>query len=41
MRRFFWHLCLYLGLILVFVLQSQSTTGEGGPIKVEFQYQQF
>ncbi|ADP13990.1 hypothetical protein AXYL_00632 [Achromobacter xylosoxidans A8] len=40
-RRFFWHLCLYIGLILVFVLQAQPTTGSGGPIKVEFQYQQF
>ena len=40
-RRFFWHLCLYLGVILVFVLQAQPTTGSGGPIKVEFQYQQF
>jgi len=25
----------------VFVLQAQPTTGSGGPIKVEFQYQQF
>lgn len=40
-RRFLWHLCLYLGVILVFVLQAQPTTGSGGPIKVEFQYQQF
>lgn len=40
-RRFFWHLCLYIGVILVFVLQAQPTTGSGGPIKVEFQYQQF
>ncbi|SSW71750.1 hypothetical protein AVE30378_04704 [Achromobacter veterisilvae] len=40
-RRFFWHLCLYVGVILVFVLQAQPTTGSGGPIKVEFQYQQF
>ncbi|MGY6268480.1 hypothetical protein ACXIUT_02225 [Achromobacter denitrificans] len=40
-RRFLWHLCLYIGLILVFVLQAQPTTGSGGPIKVEFQYQQF
>ena len=40
-RRFFWHLCLYVGVILVFVLQAQPTTGRGGPIKVEFQYQQF
>lgn len=40
-RRFFWHLCLYVGVILVFVLQAQPTTGGGGPIKVEFQYQQF
>ncbi|WP_241068414.1 hypothetical protein [Achromobacter insuavis] len=39
-RRFFWHLCLYIGVILVFVLQAQPTTGSG-PIKVEFQYQQF
>ena len=39
--RFFWHLCLYVGVILVFVLQAQPTTGSGGPIKVEFQYQQF
>ncbi|MPT29092.1 MAG: hypothetical protein E2602_19810 [Achromobacter sp.] len=40
-RRFLWHLCLYVGVILVFVLQAQPTTGGGGPIKVEFQYQQF
>lgn len=40
-RRFLWHLCLYIGVILVFVLQAQPTTGSGGPIKVEFQYQQF
>ena len=40
-RRFFWHLCLNIGVILVFVLQAQPTTGSGGPIKVEFQYQQF
>ena len=40
-RRFFWHLCLYIGVILVFVLQAQPTTGSVGPIKVEFQYQQF
>jgi len=40
-RRFLWHLCLYIGVILVFVLQAQPTTGGGGPIKVEFQYQQF
>lgn len=40
-RRFFWLLCLYIGVILVFVLQAQPTTGSGGPIKVEFQYQQF
>ncbi len=40
-RRFLWHLCLYVGVIMVFVLQAQPTTGGGGPIKVEFQYQQF
>jgi hypothetical protein len=40
-RRFLWHLCLYIGVILVFVLQAQPTTGSGGPIKVDFQYQQF
>jgi len=40
-RRFLWHLCLYIGVILVFVLQAQPTTGGGGPIRVEFQYQQF
>ena len=28
-RRFFWHLCLYIGVILVFVLQAQPTTGSG------------
>jgi hypothetical protein len=40
-ETFFWYLCLYIGVILVFVLQAQPTTGTGGPIKVEFQYQQF
>lgn len=41
MKRFCFHVCLYLGLILVFVLQAQPTTGSGGPLKVEFQYEKF
>lgn len=41
MKKFLYHVCLYLGLIMVFVLQAQPTTGDGAPIKVEFQYQQF
>jgi len=41
MRRFCYHVLLYVGLICVFVLQAQPTTGDGSPIKVEFQYEKF
>lgn len=41
MKRYALLVCLYLGLILVFLLQARAPSDLGGPIKVEYEYQQF
>ncbi|GAB2903616.1 hypothetical protein [Paralcaligenes sp. KSB-10] len=41
MKRFIKLVCLYLGLILVLTLQARAPSDLGGPMKVEYEYQQF
>lgn len=41
MKRYLFLVCLYLGLIAVCLLQARAPSDLGGPITVEYEYQQF
>lgn len=41
MKRLLWLCCLYLGILMVVLIQADTSANLGAPVGIEFQYQKF